>query len=53
MIIIQYVVQCPIYNEERKKLNIDNNLRDILTSIQFQQMFITFYKEIKILYETE
>lgn len=52
MIIIQYVVQCPIYNEERKKLNIDNNLRDILTSIQFQQMFITFYKEIKIFYET-
>lgn len=42
MITIQYVVQCPIYNEERKKLH-----------IQFQQMFITFYKEIKILNEIE
>lgn len=47
--ITHIIIERSIYNEEAGKPNVDNNLKNILTSITCQQKIANFRKQIKFL----
>lgn len=47
--ITHIIIERSIYNEEAEKPNVDDNLKNILTSITSQQKIANFRKQIKFL----